>query len=249
MLRIILFGFIAAAAEILGGALVALRKEWPKKIQEYLIALSAGFLLALVFFDLIPESFRFLGNIASLYIIIGFGILHLFEHTLVGHFHFGEETHTEIMVSRIASISAFSGLFIHAFFDGLSISAGLQYDVLIGTLIFFAILLHKLPEGLTIATIMIAAKQPRKNAFYASIAIGVATMLGILVVFALKEMNANAVGIAFAFSAGAATYVGASDLIPEINRSGNRITPLIVFGGMLLFYVSQEIFRSALVSK
>ena len=93
---------------------------------------------------------------------------------------------------------------------------------------------------------MIAAQQPRKNAFIASIAIGVATMLGIVVVFLLSNIDKNFVGIAFAFSAGAATYVGASDLIPEINRSGNRITPLIVFGGMLFFYVSQTVLRGIL---
>jgi len=248
MLRIVLLGLVASAAEILGGALIALRKEWPRQIQEYLIALSAGFLLALVFFDLIPESLAVLGSIASLYIMLGFALLHLFEHTLVGHFHFGEETHTEVMVSRIASISAFSGLFIHAFFDGVAISAGLQFDFVIGMLVFLAILLHKLPEGLTIASIMLAGRHPRKDAFYASLALGGATMLGIFIVFMLRDMNANAVGIAFAFSAGAATYVGASDLIPKINRSGNRITPLIVFGGMLLFYCSQEIFRNVLVS-
>lgn len=239
MMRTILFGLIAAGAEILGGGLVILRKEWPKRIQEYLIALSAGFLLALVFFELIPESINLLGSSASLYIVIGFGMLHFFEHTIVGHLHFGEETHAEAMVSTAATLSAFSGLFIHAFFDGLSISAGMEYNSTIGILVFIAILLHKLPEGLTIASIMLAAKQPRKNAFFASLAIGVATMLGIFVVFLLANVNRNFVGIAFAFSAGAATYVGASDLIPEINRSGNRITPLIVFGGMLLFYLSQ----------
>jgi zinc transporter ZupT len=236
---------MAAAAEVLGGTLVVLRKEWPRKIQEYLIALSAGFLLALVFFELLPESLHLLGPAASLYIVIGFGMLHFFEHTIVGHLHFGEETHHDVMVSRGASISAFSGLFIHAFFDGLSISAGMQYDFLIGLLVFFAILLHKLPEGLTIASIMLAANQPRKTALIASALIGVATMLGILTVFVIKDVNASAVGIAFAFSAGAATYVGASDLIPEINRSGNRVTPLIVFGGMLLFYVSQTLLRLA----
>lgn len=239
MLRIFLFGLIAATAEIIGGTLIVLRKEWPKRVQEYLIALSAGFLLALVFFELIPESLHLLGGVASLYIVIGFGMLHFFEHTLVGHFHFGEETHAEAMITPFASISAFSGLFVHAFFDGLSISAGMQYNFTIGLLVFFAILLHKFPEGLTIASIMLAAKRPRKKAFIASLAIGVATMLGIMVVFLISNVDSNAVGIAFAFSAGAATYVGASDLIPEINRSGNRITPLIVFGGMLLFYLSK----------
>ena len=243
MLRIFLFGLIAAAAEILGGTLIILRKEWPKKIQEYLIALSAGFLLALVFFELIPESLHFLGSIASLYIVIGFCMLHFFEHTIVGHFHFGEETHTEAMITPFASLSAFAGLFVHAFFDGLSISAGMQYNFTIGLLVFFAILLHKFPDGLTIASIMLAAKRPRKNAFIASLAIGVATMLGIVIVFLISNVGSNAVGIAFAFSAGAATYVGASDLIPEINRSGNRITPLIVFGGMLLFYLSKQMLQ------
>ncbi|OLD77149.1 MAG: hypothetical protein AUI33_04395 [Ignavibacteria bacterium 13_1_40CM_2_61_4] len=240
MANIILFGLIAAAAEVLGGTLIVLRKEWPKRIQEYLIALSAGFLLALVFFDLIPMSLNVVGPFAPLYIILGFSTLHFFEHTLVGHLHFGEETHTDVMVSRLASLSAFAGLFIHAFFDGISISAGMQYDYYIGLLVFIAILLHKLPEGLTIASIMIAASQPRKNAFLASLAIGVATMLGIVIVFLISGLEKGAVGIAFAFSAGAATYVGASDLIPEVNRSKNRVVPLIVFAGMLLFYLSQQ---------
>jgi zinc transporter ZupT len=239
MIRILLFGLIAAAAEIIGGTLVILKTEWPRKIQEYLLALSAGFLLALVFFELIPESITILGASASLYIITGFAMLHFFEHTIVGHLHFGEETHTEVMVSKGASLSAFSGLIVHAFFDGVSISAGMQFNFFIGLLIFLAILLHKLPEGLTIASIMIASKQPRKYAFYASVALGVATMLGIVVMFMIANINAGAVGITFALSAGAATYVGASDLIPEINRSGNRITPLIVFAGMLLFYFSK----------
>ncbi len=246
MLRIILFGLAAAAAEILGGTLIILRKEWPKRVQEYLIALSAGFILALVFFDLIPESMAILGGSASLAIISGFALLHFFEHTIVGHLHFGEETHTEIMVSRLASFAAFGGLAIHAFFDGVAISAGMEHSYSIGLMVFIAIFLHKLPEGLTTASIMIAASQPRKTAFLASFAIGVATMLGIIVVFFIANLGSSAVGIAFAFSAGAATYVGASDLIPEINRSHNRIIPFVVFGGMLLFYVSRTLITAAL---
>ena len=241
MITIILFGLIAAAAEILGGTLIILKKEWPRKVQEYLLALSSGFILALVFFELIPESLTLLGEMASLYMIIGYGLLHFFEHTVVGHLHFGEETHHDVMISKVASVSAFSGLFIHAFFDGLSISAGMNYNFYIGLLIFIAVLLHKIPEGLTVASIILAAKQPRKTAFLGSVAIGIATMLGIVIVFLLASVNAKAVGIAFALSAGAAMYVGASDLIPEINRSENRITPLIVFGGMMLFYISKQL--------
>ncbi|MFI5252786.1 MAG: ZIP family metal transporter [Bacteroidota bacterium] len=244
MLRIFLFGIIAASVEILGGILIVLRKEWPRKVQEYLIALSAGFILALVFFDLLPLSFDKLGPAASLYIVIGFSVLHFFEHTIVGHLHFGEETHTDLMVSPLASISALSGLIVHAFFDGATISAGLQFDFKVGLLVFLAVLLHKLPEGLTIASIMLAAKHTKRVAIISSVIIGVATILGVVVVIAMTNISQSMIGTALALSAGAATYVGASDLIPEINRSTNRITPVIVFGGMLLFYLSQIVVDS-----
>ncbi|MBI4811454.1 MAG: ZIP family metal transporter, partial [Ignavibacteriales bacterium] len=189
MLTTIFFGLVAAAAEIFGGVLIVLKKDWPRKVQEYLLALSAGFILALVVFELIPESLTLLGEAASLYMIIGFGMLHFFEHTIVGHLHFGEETHHEVMVSKIASVSAFTGLFIHAFFDGLSISAGMEFNFSIGLLIFIAVLLHKIPEGLTVASIMLAANQPRKNALIASFSIGIATMLGILSVYLLASVS------------------------------------------------------------
>ena len=237
-IQIVLFGLIAAGAVILGGSLVALRREWPKRIQEYLLALGAGFLLALVIIDLIPEALEGIGGLAPLLILIGFSALHFAEHTFVGHLHFGEETHDDVMVSSVASHSAFWGMFIHSFFDGLAISAGLQYNYALGLMIFFGILLHKFPEGLTIASIMLAAHQPRKSVLWASGGIALGTMLGIVSIFFLENVDAHVTGYAFAFSAGVGMYVGASDLIPEINRSENRITPIIVFVGMLLFYVS-----------
>jgi zinc and cadmium transporter len=237
----IILGSIAAGAEILGGVFVSMRKEWPRRIQEYLLALSAGFILALAFFELIPESLNLLGETASLCFLAGYSMIHFFEHTIVGHLHFGEETHRDVMISRTASLSALFGLMMHAFFDGLSISAGLRFNTAIGVMIFIAVLLHKLPEGLTIASIMLASSNDRREAFLASLCVGAATILGCVVLFSLEKVSGMAAGIAFGFSAGTAAYVGASDLIPEINRSGNRVTPLLVFVGMLLFYFSRKL--------
>ena len=242
---IILYGCIAAAAELLGGAVVILKKEWPRAIQEYLLALSAGFILALVFTELVPESISALGTSAPLVMLLGYAVLHFFEHTVVGHLHFGEETHSELMVSRAASLSTFIGLSIHAFFDGFTISIGMQFNYYLGVLIFVAVLLHKIPEGLTIASVMLAARRPRRTAFLASAAVAIATMLGILSAFFLAGIDERLVGHAFAFSAGLSTYVGASDLIPEINHSRNRIIPLMVFAGMLLFYAGTRFFGVA----
>ncbi len=244
MFTVILFGFIVMSAEILGGAVLLARREWPRRAQDYLLALGAGFLLALVFTELIPRSFQTLGGTAGLVIILGFATIHFFEHTVVRHLHFGEEVHQEVMVSRVASVSAFTGLFIHAFFDGLSIAVGMHFNFYVGLLVFCAVFLHKIPEGLTIASIMLAAAYSRRKVFLASIGIGGATMLGVLTIFFFTNVDAQVTGVAFAFSAGSAAYVGASDLIPEINRSENRITPLVVFGGMLLFYWTAKLLES-----
>ncbi|HTX18438.1 MAG TPA: ZIP family metal transporter [Bacteroidota bacterium] len=235
---VIIFGLLAAGAEVLGGGIVFLNRAWPQRIQEYLLALGAGFILALVLLDMIPESISGIGSAAPLLILVGFSVLHFVEHTVVGHLHFGEEVHSEVMVSKVAGTAAFWGLFIHAFFDGLSISAGMQYSATLGVMIFLAILLHKFPEGLTIASIMVASERTRRRAFLASAGSGAATMCGVLAMFFFGRADAQFVGYAFAFSAGAGMYVGASDLIPEINRSRNRVAPIVVFLGMLLFYLS-----------
>jgi zinc transporter ZupT len=242
-LRILLYGAIVAIAEVLGGVVLVYRRKWNQRTHEILLALGAGFILALVFLNLIPASYQTLGESAALYMLIGFSVLHFFEHTVVGHLHFGEETHSHVMVSRVASLSAVFGLFIHAFFDGFAISIGMQFNFLLGVLIFFAVLLHKIPEGLTIASIMMSASYPRRKVLYATVGIGLATMVGVVAALLFSGVNAQFTGTALAFSAGTIVYVGASDLIPEINKSKDRIPPLVVFGGIVLYYVSERLLQ------
>jgi ZIP family zinc transporter/zinc and cadmium transporter len=240
ILKILCFGIIVALAEVLGGVVLVYRRRWTQRTQEILLALGAGFILALVFLNLIPASYDALGPSAALYMLIGFSILHFFEHTVVGHLHFGEETHTHVMVSRVASLSAVAGLFIHAFFDGFSISIGMQFNFLLGLLIFIAVLLHKIPEGLTIASIMMSASYPRRKVLVAIFGIGLATIVGIVGALLVSNIDAKFTGIALAISSGTIVYVGASDLIPEINKSRDRIPPLVVFGGIVLYYFSER---------
>lgn len=241
ILQILAFGLAAALAEVAGGIIVVSRQAWPRRVQETFLALGAGFILALVFLRLIPASIGSIGESAALYVLAGFAVLHFFEHVIVGHLHFGEEIHRDVMVSKTASMSAFTGLFIHAFFDGFSISVGMQYDWFLGLLIFTAVLLHKFPEGLTIGSIMLSGGYPRKTVLMSAVGIGLATVIGASTVFLFSNVNAQITGIAFAFSAGTVVYVGASDLIPEINKSKDRIPPLVVFLGMVLFYLSEKV--------
>jgi zinc transporter ZupT len=243
---ILLFGLAAAAAEIVGSVFIVMRRSWPKRAQETLLALGAGFIMALAFFKLIPVSIETLGMSAGIYLLIGFSLIHFFEHTLVAHFHFGEETHAHVMVSKVASVSAFTGLLVHAFFDGFSISVSMQFNFLLGVLVFCGVLLHKVPEGLTIGSIMVAGGFSRKTVLLSALAIGAATLLGACSVIVFSGVSQQSLGIAFAISAGAAVYVGASDLIPEINKSEHRLPPFIVFLGMLLFSLSETILERLL---
>ena len=177
-LVVLLYGFIAGGAEVLGGTFVVLRREWPARVQEYLLALSAGFLLSLVFMELVPEALHAVGPNAPLYMLAGYAVLHFFEHTIVGHLHFGEETHSEVMISRVASYSTFVGLCIHAFFDGFTIASGCSSTIWSVVLIFIAVTCTRFRRDSTIASVMMAAKHDQRTAFIASVVVGVATFAG-----------------------------------------------------------------------
>ncbi|MDA0986686.1 MAG: ZIP family metal transporter [Bacteroidetes bacterium] len=247
-ITIILLGLLAMAAEIFGGWLVVKKRKWFQISNEYFLALGSGFLIALVIIELIPLSFNEISFAnASLWILFGFSAMHFFEHTVVGHLHFGEETHHDkINVNKFVGFSTSTGLFIHAFFDGFMISSALQFNFAVGIAVFIGIILHKFPEGLTVATIMSKATESVSVIMRTIIFVSSGTLLGIITVFFISSFNTTYLGYIFAFSAGNALYIGGSDLIPEVNRSENRITPIIVFVGMLLFYISKELIEFGL---
>src|SRR5262245_60955187 len=114
-------GLVAAAGNLLGGYFVV-RKDWPRQFLQYFLALGAGYMLAVAFLEIIPESFTLSGPGALLYVLAGFFLVHLFEHTLAPHFHFGEETHAEEVSHHRAQNSVMLGLIIHTFFDGVAIA-------------------------------------------------------------------------------------------------------------------------------
>src|ERR1700719_683379 len=89
-----ILGLVAAGGNLLGGYFVVYR-NWPRRFLQYFLALGAGYMLAVAFLDVIPESVRLAGDNAFVFVLIGYFLIHLFEHTIAPHFHFGEETHSE----------------------------------------------------------------------------------------------------------------------------------------------------------
>ncbi len=179
MLLALLLGLTAAAANILGGLFI-LHRDWSRQFLKYFLALGAGFMLAAAILEILPESVAMTGSLAYFLVLVGYFIVHFFEHTLAPHFHFGEETHVEHFVPEHAGISALLGLSIHTFFDGVAIASGFLVSGWLGGVIFLAIVLHKIPEGFTVASLMLASGQSRRTGFLAAIWLGVATVAGIL---------------------------------------------------------------------
>jgi zinc transporter ZupT len=138
-----------------------------------------------------------------------------------------------------AAYAAVGGLWIHTFFDGVSIASAFLIDFRVGFLVFIAILLHKMPEGFTVASIMLASGRSARKALLATAAIGAATLAGVIAVVAFNARVHSAVAYALPFSAGVTLYVAASDLIPEVNHKEERnpTVSIVVFVGVALFYL------------
>jgi zinc and cadmium transporter len=233
-----ILGLVAAAANLLGGYFVVYR-NWPRRYLQYFVALGAGYMLAVAFLDVIPESIRLAGDNAFIFILIGYFLIHLFEHTIAPHFHFGEETHHEEVSHQHARTTMLLGLAIHTFFDGVAIASGFLVSNWLGAIIFVAIFLHKLPEGFTVASVVLASGQSRRNAILASGLLGAATLLGVLLTTLLQSQLKYALPL----SGGVTMYVAATDLLPEVNREPNWRMALLVFVGVASLLIMQRLFH------
>jgi zinc and cadmium transporter len=230
-------GAIAGLANLFGGAIVSAR-PWSRPFLAYFIALGSGFMLAMVFADMIPESFHLSPGSAPALILLGYFIVHFFEHAVPKHFHFGEETHADEFLDPSVAYAALGGLLIHTFFDGMAISSGFVISNWLGTIIFTATIMHNIPEGFTMSSIMVTAGKTRGAALAAAGALGISRIAGILAM-ALAHRWASC---GLALSAGVTLYVAASDLIPEVNKMGSVRFTLAVGAGVALVLLLHLIF-------
>jgi ZIP family zinc transporter/zinc and cadmium transporter len=223
----LILGTIAALADVAGG-LVLVRARGVELYLRYFVALGAGFLMATALLEMAPESFRLNATLAPGLIMAGYCAVHLLEHTMNAHFHFGEETHAGEFVSKRTGYSVLGGLSVHALFDGVAIGSGFALSNWLGWLIFFAILLHKAPEGFTMASVMLASGQSRAAAFSSAVLLAAATLVGVLVI----QLVPRWVPYGLPVSAGVALYVAATDLVPEVNREPGIRMALVFFAGV-----------------
>jgi zinc and cadmium transporter len=235
----ILLGLTAAAANVFGGAIIV-QRNWERRYLKYFVALGAGFMLSTALVEVVPTSLELGGRYAAFLILLGYLIIHFFEHTVTPHFHFGEETHEDEFLRPHKTFSVLVGLIIHTFFDGIAIAAGFLVSSWLGWIIFLAVFLHKIPEGFTVASVMLAGGRSRSVAWGASAALGAATLAGVLTMAVFRHQVNEGLPLA----AGVTIYVAASDLIPEVNKEPGVRMALIVFLGVACLFVLDYFFHA-----
>jgi zinc and cadmium transporter len=235
----LLLGLTAAAANVFGGAIIV-QRNWERRYLKYFVALGAGFMLATSLIEMVPESLELRGRAAALLILGGYLIVHFFEHTVTPHFHFGEETHHDEFVHRHKSYSVLIGLLIHTFFDGIAIASGFLVSNWLGWIIFLAVFLHKIPEGFTVSSVMLASGTSRGSAWGASVLLGAATVAGVFTMAVFRHNVASGLPLA----AGVTIYVAASDLVPEVNKEPGVKMALVVFLGVAMLFLLDHFFHA-----
>ncbi|MBB5057805.1 ZIP family zinc transporter/zinc and cadmium transporter [Granulicella aggregans] len=231
----LLLGLGAGLADYLGGVLLVRRSPSAKALR-YFVALGSGFMLSAVVLEMLPEGMKANPSWAPALMLIGYCGVHLLEHTLVPHFHFGEETHHHEFISAKTSYSVLLGLATHTFFDGIAIGSGFALSHWLGWVLFFAIFLHKIPEGFTVASVMLAGGRSKTAAMNSALFLGATTVAGVLVI----SLEPSLVKAGLPLSAGVTFYVAATDLVPEVNREPGIRMALVFFLGVLIFVLLRQ---------
>ena len=233
-----MYALVAALGNVVGALAVTRRAALGLQVIEHFVAFGAGFMLAVAMVEILPEAFARSGAAAPALVLGGYLAVHLTQHTVTPHFHFGEETHA---VRRLAGTSALVGLLLHTFFDGVAIASAFLVRPALGVMVFIAILLHKLPEGVTISSLYLAVGRTGGQAVAAAGLLGIATLAGVLV----TDQASFLVHHGLALSAGVTIYVAASNLVPEFQGKPGWRLPAAFFAGAGVFFVTKLIVERA----
>jgi ZIP family zinc transporter/zinc and cadmium transporter len=145
-------------------------------------------------------------------------------------------------VTKAVSMSALAGLLMHTFVDGVAITSGVNVRASLGFLVFVAILLHKLPEGLAISSIFLASGSSRRRALLAGASLGLATIVGGLMTSLVEPLSHYGLALA----AGVSLYVGASNLVPEFQHKRDWRLQGSFFAGSALYFLARILIREVI---
>jgi ZIP family zinc transporter len=226
--------FVLAAVTFIStmvGGLVAVKF---RRVLQYFFAFSSGALIAITFFDVLPESLDIAGSIPvrtlMITVVAAFLFFSLVERFFLTHHHHEEEEHGHIM-GPIGAI----GLVAHSFLDGAAIGIAYQANPKIGLIVALAVISHDFTDGINTVVIMLKNEQNVRNARRFLFVDAIAPVFGILVA-SFFVINQSVLAIILAAFSGQFLYIGAANLLPETYRHvAWKMAVAMIIGVALIF--------------
>jgi zinc and cadmium transporter len=230
VIAVFLASTLACVVTTIGIYVIGKHEEWGRRNTVYFISFAAGVLITVSFIHLIPKSFSM--NIhASLYLLAGFMGLYLFNRliTIFVCHKFGS---SNLSIGIIPTL----GIGFHSFLDGIIYSVTFNVSIFTGVLAAIGMVLHEFPEGIVTFLLLEKGGLKKKHASTtAFLAAAITTPLGTLVSFPIiQHISRSSLGALLALSAGALVYVGASHLLPAVEREEKRYTLISLASGILV---------------
>lgn len=233
---------IATFVFTLAGGYLALRF---KDKLHLILGFSAGAVLGVVFFDLIPESIELGKNFFDAsdilqFVALGFFIYLLLDRTVFFHTHHDtHDDHTEAHLKRgILGAGSFA---LHSFLDGIAIGLAFQVSTAIGLVVAIAVLVHDFSDGINTVNVILKNQGSPRSAFKWLLVDAIAPVLGAgsTLFFTLPEQS---LGVIFSIFSGFFLYIGASDLIPESHHAHPKfLTTVMTLLGMLVIFFAVQL--------
>ena len=235
----ILLAAVTAIATALGGLLALKAKDR----LHLVLGLSAGLLLGLVAFELIPEIFKldsgeFLGApTVSIALITGFLLLHFYERFFGSHepaeSDYGHDhSHKANVAGGIGAVA----MGIHIFIDGLALAIAFTVNDALGFAVFAALLVHAFSDGLNLVAFLIKNGKWSKKTIWL---LGVDSLarVGGAALGTTLTLNENITSLYLAAFAGIIIYLATSHILPEAHaRHSSRWTLVATITGVLIMW-------------
>jgi zinc transporter ZupT len=222
------------------GGLTGLRN---KDRLHRLLGLTAGVVIGVVTFDLLPEIFESIGHgvtarEAMIALVCGFLLFHIVEKSILIH-HSQEqeyEVHHHPQVG-LASALALSG---HSFLDGLGIGLGFQAGNAVGVAVAIAVIAHDFSDGLNTVMLMLVNHNNRRRAIAMLLTDALAPVAG-AIVGTMVHISGRGLTLYLGFFAGFLLYIGASEILPEAHSKHSSYTTILltVLGVVFMFFVTR----------
>lgn len=227
---VMLASSMACAVTTIGIYVISRFEAWGRRNTVYFMSFAAGVLVSVSFIHIVPESFH-MHSQAPIFFLAGFLALHLLNRFL--RLYICDDYAT---AAYALGIIPMIGIGFHSFIDGIIYSVTFNVSLFTGALAAVGMILHEFPEGIVTFLLLEWSGFSRKKAtLYAFLAAAVSTPLGTLISYPfVAEVERSTLGILLASSAGALVYVGASHLLPEVEKANRRYSLIAMLVGVLV---------------